>query len=101
MNTFDYEKFNEQYSILSKLIGGEETDPSTISGVVVNSNTSINNGLDYASNSAWASSKLNEWNDLMPSLKSQLASLNDMLNEAKNACDAYHEFEVTHQGVQV
>ena len=53
MNTFDYEQFNAQYETLKKLIGGEETDPSTISGVVVNSNTSISNGLEYAENSSF------------------------------------------------
>ncbi len=100
MNTFDYEQFNAQYETVRKLIGGEETDPSTISGVVANSNTSIANGLEYAENSSWASSKLSEWSDLMPSLKTQLANLNVMLKEAKQAADAYHQFEMDHQGVK-
>lgn len=100
MNTFDYEQFNAQYETLKKLIGGEETDPSTISGVVVNSNTSISNGLEYAENSSWAGSKLTEWSELLPSLKTQLANLNVMLQQAKQACDAYHQFEIDHQGVK-
>jgi len=100
MNTFDYEQFNAQYETLSKLIGTDETDPSTISGVVVNSTQAISNGLDYASDSAWASSKLNEWNDLLPGLKTDLANLNVMLQQAKQACDAYHQFELDHQGIK-
>ena len=100
MNTFDYEQFNAQYQTLAKLIGGEETDPSTISGVVSNSNTAIRNGLEYAADSVWASSKQNDWDALMPGLKTQLANLNTMLQQAKQACDAYHQFELDHQGVK-
>ncbi len=36
----------------------------------------------------------------MPSLKTQLANLNVMLKEAKQAADAYHQFEMDHQGVK-
>ncbi len=96
MNTFDYVAFNEQYLILNKIIGGEETDPSTINGVVANSNRAINEGLEYASDSTWAASKLNDWNELMPSLNNQLANLANMLQQAKAAAEAYHQFEMTH-----
>ncbi len=100
MNTFNYEAFSEQYNILNKIIGGGETDPSTINGVVANSNKSISEGLEYAADSAWASSKLNEWNNLMPSLKVQLANLDTMLQQAKMAADAYNQFEQSHTGIK-
>ncbi|HAB65739.1 MAG TPA: hypothetical protein DCE23_00080 [Firmicutes bacterium] len=100
MNTFSYEAFGEQYNILNKIIGGGETDPSTINGVVANSNRIISEGLEYASDSAWASSKMNEWNNLMPSLKAQLANLATMLQQAKAAADAYNQFEQSHTGIK-
>lgn len=100
MNTFNYEAFSEQYNILNKIIGGGETDPSTINGVVANSNRLISEGLEYAADSAWASSKLNEWNQLMPSLKVQLANLATMLQQAKAAADAYNQFEQSHTGIK-
>lgn len=99
MNTFNYEEFNRQYENLIKIIGGAESDPSTISGVIANSNRSISEGLEYASNSAWASSKLQEWNNLMPNLKMQLANLATLLQNAKAAADAYYAFEQSHQGI--
>lgn len=100
MNVFDYAAFSEQYNVLNKIIGGGETDPSTINGVVANSNRSISEGLEYAADSAWASSKMNEWNELMPSLKTQLANLDVMLQQAKAAADAYHQFEQSHTGIK-
>ncbi len=100
MNTFDYAAFNEQFAILNKIIGGGETDPSTINGVVAASNRAISEGLEYAADSAWASSKLNEWNELMPSLKVQLANLATMLQQAKAAADAYNQFEQSHAGIK-
>ncbi len=100
MNTFDYAAFNEQYEILNKIIGGAETDPSTINGVVAASNRSISEGLEYASDSQWANSKLNEWNDLMPNLKTQLDNLATMLQQAKAAADAYYQFEQAHTGIK-
>lgn len=100
MNTFNYEAFGEQYNILNKIIGGGESDPSTINGVVANSNRIISEGLEYASDSAWASSKMNEWNNLMPSLKAQLANLATMLQQAKAAADAYNQFEQSHTGIK-
>ena len=96
MNTFDYAAFNEQYVILNKIIGGEETDPSTINGVVANSNRAITEGLEYAADSTWASSKLNDWNELMPSLNAQLVNLANMLQQGKAAAEAYHQFELNH-----
>lgn len=100
MNVFDYAAFNEQYNILNNIIGGGETDPSTINGVVAHSNRAIAEGLEYAENSAWASSKMNEWNELMPSLNAQLANLATLLQQAKAAADAYNQFEQSHTGIQ-
>ncbi len=99
MNTFDYAAFNEQYNVLNKIIGGGETDPSTINGVIANSNRIISEGLEYAANSSWASSKMNEWNELMPSLNAQLANLSVLLQQAKSAADAYNQFEQSHTGI--
>lgn len=100
MNVFDYAAFNEQYNILNNIIGGGETDPSTINGVIANSNRAISSGLEYAENSAWASSKMNEWNELMPSLNAQLANLAVLLQNAKAAADAYNQFEQSHSGIR-
>jgi hypothetical protein len=36
----------------------------------------------------------------LPNLKTQLANLNVMLQQAKQAADAYHQFELDHQGVK-
>lgn len=99
MNVFDYEAFIEQYKKLTTIIGDGETDASTIGGVVNNTNSLIRNGLEYAENSAWASSKLENWNQLMPSLQTQLANLAALLKNAKQAAEAYRSWEAQNQGL--
>lgn len=99
MNVFDYEPFMAQYKELVKIVGDGETDSSTMDGVVKNSDNLIRSGLEYAENSAWASSKLENWNQLMPSLQTQLANLAALLKNAKQAAEAYHSWEAQNQGL--
>ena len=100
MNVFDYVAFCEVYENLKKTIGSmEDSDPSTVGGVIKSSDTQINKGLDYAADSSWAASKLSAWNEMLPGLKTNFENLIVLLNNAKNAADKYNEFEKTNSGM--
>lgn len=101
MNVFNYTSFNEQYNILNNIIGIGDTTTSTINGIIAHSNRTITEGLEYAENSTWASAKINEWNELMTKLNTDLANLNTLLQQAAAASSAYKEFEQTNNGPQV
>ncbi len=96
MDVFDYAAFNEQFTILNNIIGEGETDSSTINGVIENCNRAILDGLSSAEDSDWARIKMEEWNNLMPSLVSSLNNLNVLLQNAKAAAEAYNQFEQSH-----
>lgn len=100
MNVFNYATFCEIYENLKKTIGTlDDSDPSTIGGVIKSSDNSINKGLDYAADSSWAASKLNAWNEMLPGLRTNFENLIVLLNNAKNAADKYNEFEKTNSGM--
>ena len=96
MNVFEYTTLCEVYENLKKTIGSmEDSDPSTVGGVIKSSDTSIKQGLDYAADSTWAATKLNAWEEMLPGLRTNFENLVVLLNNAKNAADKYNEFEKT------
>ena len=100
MNVFEYTTFCEVYENLKKTIGTmDDSDPSTVGGVIKSCDTQINKGLDYAADSSWAASKLQAWNEMLPGLKTNFENLIVLLNNAKNAADKYNEFEKTNSGM--
>lgn len=93
MARFNYPVFDEEYNKLTKIIGSGETDASTIVGVVNDSNEKMVSRLEYAENSLWASSKLNDWNEAMASFKTNLGNLEELLKAANTARIAYENWE--------
>lgn len=88
MATFAYQEFDTQYTKMAKLIGMEETDDSTIVGVVNATNTSIKEDLDYAAGAAWAASKLTSWDEFYADFQNKLMELQNLLTVAKQTRDA-------------
>lgn len=99
-NVFDYAVFCEVYDKLKTTIGKiDDTGTSTVGGVINSCNNDINKGLEYAADSAWASSKLDAWNDMLPGLKTSFQNLVVLLNNAKYAADQYNEWEKNNSGM--
>ena len=99
-NTFNYQAFNDDYTNIKNAVGSmQDTDDSTIGGVINSLNTDIRNDLEYAENSLWASSKLNDWNEMYPSLVNAYNNLVNLLDAAKVAADQYNAFENQNKGI--
>ena len=62
---FNYVDFNTYYTNIKDAVGSlSDGDATTIGGVINSSNKSLSQDLSYAENAAWASSKMNAWNDM-------------------------------------
>ncbi len=98
---FDYTTFTNLYTELKKLIGDiSDTSNDTIGGVVNSANNQISRDLEYAEGAAWASSKLNDWNEAYKGLQAGFGNLVNMLDVAKATCDRYQAFEQANQNLK-
>lgn len=100
MNVFDYAKFCDEYTNLTKTIGSnEDAEVGTIGGVMKSCDSEIKKGLEYAEESSWAASKVDAWNVMYPKLQADYQNLIALLKNAKLAADKYNEFEKRNQGL--
>lgn len=100
MNVFNYEVFCEHYATLKTLIGAlDDADASTIGGTINSANVDINRKLEYAADSAWASTKKADWDAMLPGLRNSFQNLIVLLDNAKMAADKYNEFEQSNSGL--
>lgn len=98
---FNYVDFNTYYTNIKDAVGDiNAADDSTIGGVINASNATLANDLAYAEDAAWASSKLNAWNDMYPGLVASFQKCVNLLDVAKATCDDYQAFEQNNQNIR-
>ena len=98
---FNYVYFNTYYTNIKDAVGDiNAADDSTIGGVINSRNATLANDLAYAEDAAWASSKLNAWNDMYPGLVASFQKCVNLLDVAKATCDDYQAFEQNNQNIK-
>ena len=98
---FNYVDFNTYYTNIKDAVGAlSDTDAGTIGGVINSSNTTLASELEYAQGAAWASSKMNAWNDMYPGLVASFQKCINLLDVAKATCDDYQAFEQNNQNIR-
>ncbi len=99
--TFEYATFSEKYNNIKNAVGSmQDGDASTIGGVINSSNLTLANDLEYAEDSVWASSKMEAWNDMYPSLKASFEKCINLLDVAKATADDYNAMEQRNTGIK-
>ena len=98
---FNYVDFNTYYTNIKDAVGAlSDTSADTIGGVINSSNTTLASELEYAQGAAWASSKMNAWNDMYPGLVASFQKCINLLDVAKATCDDYQAFEQNNQNIR-
>lgn len=99
--TFEYATFSEKYNNIKNAVGTmQDTDATTIGGVINSSNITLANDLEYAEDSSWAFSKMEAWNEMYPSLKASFDKCVNLLDVAKATADEYNAMEQRNIGIR-
>ena len=100
MAIFNYQRFHEEYTKLTNLIGNlEAADNGTIGGLMKSTDTTLNKALQDAEQSQWASTKLNDWTPIYNSLKVKLQTLQNLMRAAAEGNAEYQAWEKQNSGM--
>ena len=100
MAIFDYQKFHDEYTKLSNLIGNlEGVDNSTIGGLMKSTDVVLNRALQDAEQSQWAATKLNDWTPIYNSLKTQLQRMYSLMKATAEGNAEYQTWEQQNSGM--
>ena len=100
MAIFNYQSFHDEYQKLTALIGNlEAADTSSIGGMMKSTDDILQNALNDAEQSQWASTKLNDWTPIYSSLKNRLKTLQSLMDAAAAGNAEYQAWESQNSGM--